>query len=110
MAEVIPLRRDPEIERIAKRVANLLDVPAPARLLPAAFIAGVLSVPVEWVEEHAVELGAVWLRDELGEGLRFDVRGALHALGGGQEPGRLRHSRDRRRDAANPGRELRDAA
>ncbi len=76
---------DETIERIARRVAELLsaeregraDAPArPVRLVDAATLAARLGVRREWVYRHARQLGAVRLGGPRGR-LRFDLDLAL---------------------------------
>ncbi len=99
-----------QIDEIARRVVELLADESPARLVPAAAVGGALGAPTRWVEDHAAELGAVWLRDDLGEGLRFDLRRVVAVLSAGKEPGRLPRSRDRRRAASRAERHRRAEA
>lgn len=67
------LDRD-DIERIAARVAELLDDRPPpfARYVDAATVARLLAVDRDWVYAHARELGAIRLGGPQGR-LRFDI-------------------------------------
>ncbi|NLT05176.1 MAG: hypothetical protein GXY03_02580 [Solirubrobacterales bacterium] len=68
------LDRD-DIERIARRVAELVAArpPAAARYVDAAEVARVLGVERDWVYAHARQLGAVRLGGPQGR-LRFDLQ------------------------------------
>ncbi len=65
---------DEDIERIAARVAELLEEEgsADARYVDAAFVARKLGVDRDWVYAHARELGGVRLGGPQGR-LRFDL-------------------------------------
>ena len=65
---------DEDIERIAVRVAELLqeEDPTGARFVDAAFVARKLGVDRDWVYAHARELGGVRLGGPRGR-LRFDL-------------------------------------
>ena len=67
---------DEDIERIAARVAELLQEGRDAdavRFVDAAFVARKLDVDRDWVYAHARELGAVRLGGPRGR-LRFDLQ------------------------------------
>lgn len=73
-----------DIEAIAQRLAQLLEDarPSPYRLLDAKQLADALSVSLDYVYAHAVELGVMRLGDGPKAHLRFDLetaRGAMEA-------------------------------
>jgi hypothetical protein len=81
--ETAPTVLDPAtIEAIAARLAELIEVRAPARtpLVDAAELARVLGVERGWVYRHAAKLGAIRLGDRAGAPLRFDVDAVLAGL------------------------------
>jgi hypothetical protein len=82
-------------ERAAHRVVQLLDHPGPRahQLLDPKELARELSVSVDYVYAHAVDLGAMRLGDGPKARLRFDLRTAQTAM------------RERKQaPSANPGR------
>lgn len=91
---------DEDIERIAVRVAELLqeEDPAGARFVDAAFVAGKLGVDRDWVYEHARELGGVRLGGPRGR-LRFDFPAIRRRLDcqGQPAPVERRRARPRKR-------------
>jgi len=79
---------DQAVERIARRVAELLTAEkaqAPSRMVDAATLARELGVERDWVYEHAKELGAVRLGGPRGR-LRFDRHGVTDRLGVARGP------------------------
>jgi hypothetical protein len=89
---------DEDIERIAARVAELLQEGGDAdavRFVDAAFVARKLDVDRDWVYAHARELGGVRLGGPRGR-LRFDLQTIRRHLDPtGAPPGA--HERGRRR-------------
>jgi hypothetical protein len=63
---------DEDIERIAVRVAELLEEDSTTRFVDAAVVARKLDVDRDWVYAHASELGGVRLGGPRGR-LRFDL-------------------------------------
>jgi hypothetical protein len=91
---------DEDIERIAARVAELLQQEGPigARFVDAAYVARKLGVDRDWVYEHARELGAVRLGGPRGR-LRFDLPAVRRRLDFQAQPKPLetRRARPRKR-------------
>lgn len=75
-------------ERAAYRVVQMLDRPGhPAhQLLDAKELARELSVSVDYVYAHAVDLGAMRLGDGPKARLRFDLRTAQRAMRERKQP------------------------
>jgi hypothetical protein len=68
---------DEDIERIARRVAELVGARHPnrgPRYVDAAYLAGLLDVERDWVYAHARELGAIRLGSGAHGRLRFDLQ------------------------------------
>ncbi len=63
---------DEDIERIAARVAELLEADTTTRYVDATVVARKLDVDRDWVYAHARELGGVRLGGPRGR-LRFDL-------------------------------------
>ncbi len=75
-------------ERAAHRVVQMLDRPGrPAhQILDAKELARELSVSVDYVYAHAVDLGAMRLGDGPKARLRFDLRTAQRAMRERKQP------------------------
>ena len=93
---------DEDIERIAVRVAELLqeEDQTGARFVDAAFVARKLGVDRDWVYAHARELGGVRLGGPRGR-LRFDLQKIRRQLDCPEEarirPGERRRAQPRKR-------------
>jgi hypothetical protein len=78
-----------DIEAIAGRVAQLLkpSSPPPAhRLLDPKELASALNVSLDYVYEHAVDLGVMRLGDGPKARLRFDLHTAQRAMRERKQP------------------------
>jgi hypothetical protein len=75
-------------ERAAHRVVQMLDRPGERahQLLEAKELARELSVSVDYVYSHAVDLGAMRLGDGPKARLRFDLRTAQRAMRERKQP------------------------
>ncbi|MFZ2112764.1 MAG: hypothetical protein WAU77_03420 [Solirubrobacteraceae bacterium] len=91
---------DEDIERIAARVAELLQEEGPtgARFVDAAVVARKIGVDRDWVYAHARELGGVRLGGPRGR-LRFDLPAIRRRLDcqGQPKPVETRRARPRKR-------------
>lgn len=100
------------IERIARRVVELLREEAPAprrtRLLDAAELATELNVERDWIYAHADDLGAIRLGGRHGR-LRFDLEAVWVALERGSAGPRSRVPRRQRRVVSAPEPRLRSS-
>jgi hypothetical protein len=79
-----------DIEAIAGRVAALLKGAAPAahQLLSPKELAGALNVSLDYVYEHAMDLGAMRLGDGPKARLRFELHTAQQAMRERKQPPR----------------------
>jgi hypothetical protein len=77
-----------DIEAIAGRVARLLTSTGPAahQLLNPKELASALNVSVDYVYEHAMDLGAMRLGDGPKARLRFDLHTAQQAMRERKQP------------------------
>jgi hypothetical protein len=77
-----------DIEAIAGRVAALLKRPgtSAARLLAPKELASALNVSLDYVYEHAADLGAMRLGDGPKARLRFDLHTARQAMSERKQP------------------------
>ncbi len=84
----MPVLTDDEVERIARRIVDLLRRDdAPRELLTATEIGARFGISAAWVREHADEFGAVRLGGGSKPRLRFDpalVRAALNEPSAGK--------------------------
>lgn len=78
-------------ERAAQRVLQVLDGNAPGahRLLTPKELAAALNVSVDYVYEHAVDLGVMRLGDGRKARLRFDLNSAQHVMKSRKQPSAL---------------------
>lgn len=77
-------------ERAAHRVVQLLERPSPGanQLLDPKVLARELSVSIDYVYAHAVDLGAMRLGDGPKARLRFDLHTAQRAMRARKQPRR----------------------
>lgn len=77
-----------DIEAIAGRVAALIKRPGPSahQLLDPKELASALNVSLDYVYEHAVDLGVMRLGDGPKARLRFDLTAAQQAMRERKQP------------------------